>query len=261
LSLHDLQKDVGQELLTAALESVAVARTAHVGVDLTLLVEHPHLAAPLAFVPGFGPARAYYLTYSILNNSEESLDMRKDLMTSFGTVFTRSVFENSIGYIRVSGRGFTEEPLDNTRIHQMHYSTAVRLACEALGLRPDDETSIETIMDETNIGALKRLDLKSMAEELLGDPTADTLLQFICDELRSPFYVDYSNFHEIDSMDALYKCVGETYNTLRKGVIVDAVVTNKGDSNVSCRLECGLVARLETHDLREVDMNELYKGM
>ena len=94
-----MQKLVSPARLEWQLENVACEEVSRVGVDINRIMNHNHMQAILSFVPGLGPAKAYYLIESIYKKFKGKLKMRAALISK--RLISGKVYENLAGFLYI----------------------------------------------------------------------------------------------------------------------------------------------------------------
>ena len=270
LALDPLQKLVSPARLEWQLENVACEEVSRVGVDINRIMNHNHMQAILSFVPGLGPAKAYYLIESIYKKFKGKLKMRAALISK--RLISGKVYENLAGFLYIKYEEKETEPLDSTRIHPASYEMAQKIAKSALEY-PDDnkeEENITKIMRDPN--QMKMLDLQIYANQLeqtQGRENMIKVLDFIIKELTEPFHTERKRFEEPSGLEILYLVSGESQLTLSRGKLVQCTIISYDDRNQSLvvKLESGLKGFIEkTHicegrDPTKEEMKSFNKGL
>ena len=231
-----------------------------VGVDVNAAISFTWMRAPLKFICGLGPVKAERLIKAIANTSSARLNSRAELAEYLGP----HVLTNCASFIRIhSTKGFTSDPLDDTRIHPENYGLARKMAADAMEMsleemardQADGEGSAVTMEDVATGAVIKvmqqpaRLDdllLDEYAKELIkrGQPSKHLTLFDIKAELQRP-YADLRTVVKTISAETIFEMLtGESERTLWMGAPVRATVVRSMDRMAMCRLPSGLPAML-----------------
>ncbi|KAI5899362.1 transcription elongation factor Spt6 [Schizophyllum commune H4-8] len=263
---EDLQQWVPKEKLLTAFERRLVDVTNKVGVDINRAVTDPYYQHLLPFVCGLGPRKAQALVKKIsamggsLTNREQFI--KKGLLTT-------RIFLNAAGFLRINVNDMTSsaskkraqmmdvdeelasDPLDNTRIHPEDYELARKMAADALEYDEEDlhdvhpSHVVSVLMKEPDRqNKLNDLNLVDFAISLLeanNEPKRHTL-GMIRSELVNPFCEYRDPFPLLEAWDVLTMLSGETYKTLRRGLIVSAAVMRIQPGKATLRLDSGVEA-------------------
>ena len=270
LPLDPMQKLVNQKRLEWQLENVACEEVSKVGVDINRIVNYTHMQSLLRFIPGLGPAKAYYLLEAIYKKFKGRLKMRAAIISK--RLLGVKVYENAAGFIYIRYEERETEPLDSTRIHPEHYEMAQKIAKSALEL-PDDHKEDETIAKiMRDPHSIRQLDLPVYANQLeksTGQENMIKVLEFIVHELEHPFQVEKKQFQELTGLELLYLTSGESPITLSRGKLVHCTVLSYDDRSQSLvvKLESGLKGSIEKLNVCEGreptkdDMKSFVKGL
>jgi transcription elongation factor SPT6 len=216
-----------------------------VGVDINRALSSTSAASPLQFVCGLGIRKATSLLAKIRGKTV-FLESRADLIREIQ--MGKVIFINSASFLRIQQaymgkRRYPADVLDNTRIHPEDYSTARKIACDAMDMEEDEENPskpVEDIMKSPE--PLDMLDLESFARHLRDNGGQEKLytLRMIRSELRSPYRDTRQPFEPATVNQVFTMLSGENDRTLRKGMLVGVRVTRVKDRIVSVQLDSGL---------------------
>ena len=269
LPLDPMQKLVNQKRLEWQLENVACESVSKVGVDINRIVSHTHMQSLLRFIPGLGPAKAYFLLESIYKKFKGKLKMRAAIISK--RLLTSKVYENAAGFIFIRYEERETEPLDSTRIHPEHYEMAHKIAKSALVL-PDnhreDEAIAKIIRDPKKVNELELQIYADRLEQVPGRENMMMVLNFIAKELESPFFNEKKPFRDPSETDLLYLVSGESPTTLSFGKLVHCtVITSDDRQNLVVKLESGLKGSIDKsyicadREPSREEMKSLAKGL
>ena len=184
-------------------------------------------------------------------------------------LLTTRIFLNAAGFLRINVNDMTSsaskkraqmmdvdeelasDPLDNTRIHPEDYELARKMAADALEYDEEDlhdvhpSHVVSVLMKEPDRqNKLNDLNLVDFAISLLeanNEPKRHTL-GMIRSELVNPFCEYRDPFPLLEAWDVLTMLSGETYKTLRRGLIVSAAVMRIQPGKATLRLDSGVEA-------------------
>lgn len=255
LTLDPLQKLVSSKRLEWQLENVACEEVSKTGVNINRIINHPHLQPLLSFVPGLGPSKAYYLLESIYKKFKGKLKMRAAIISK--RLLSVKVYENASGFLFIKYEEKETEPLDSTRIHPEFYEMAQKIAKSALELPEDhkEDEAIAKIMRDPSY--MKFLDLQLYANQLektQGRENMIRVLDFIINELTSPFHTEKRRFEEPSGLELLYLVSGESPMTLSRGRLIQCTIISYDD-----RSQC-LVVKLESGLKGSIEKSYIYEG-
>ena len=233
LKFHPLQDKLPKDELLDALNTEFINIVNAVGVDVNQAILHPHRAALVQFIAGFGPRKAAGFLKTLKKLPQQCLESRTQLIMN--CKFGAKVFINCAGFIKIDTSQLSDnsetyiEILDSTRVHPEAYEWARKMAVDALEYDEENEVNPSAALEEIlqNPDKLKDLDLDAFAEELekQGFGNKTTTLYDIRTEL-SCRYKDPREPYAPPSAEQLFTMLtNETPNTLYTGKLVTARVS------------------------------------
>lgn len=180
-----------------------------------------------------------------------------------GGLLTTKIFLNATAFLRIvqdsnlpkpsknrhGEDNDVPDPLDSTRIHPEDYELARKMATDALELDEEDVHDehpshvVSLIMnDADNEKKLDELNLDDFAVNMFetNQDRKRRTLSLIRDELVHPFHERRKAFRIPINYDVLTMLCGETFRTLRVGLVVSVQVTRPNRSASSVRLDSGV---------------------
>uniref|UniRef100_A0A061RB87 Transcription elongation factor SPT6 n=1 Tax=Tetraselmis sp. GSL018 TaxID=582737 RepID=A0A061RB87_9CHLO len=256
LPLHPLQKAVANSARHHVVEQVMITAVNQIGVDLNLAVQCSWMAPMLRFVCGLGRRKAAALISAVSKRDGGFVQSRREILSELG-VMDKKVFINCGPFLRIRRAGsamvnLVVDRMDDTRIHPMHYEWAVRIAQDALmyqGQRGVDEAkAIENAMEKPD--SVLQLDMWDAADKLkqnegLLEEAVSRLID-IQYELVSPYGEVRGESLPPSDADIFHMLTSDGCdNGLKKGKMVEALVTFLNENEVECELEGRIPARIE----------------
>ncbi|EGG14259.1 SH2 domain-containing protein [Cavenderia fasciculata] len=249
LKLNPLQDMIGKDYLLKLLHRCFINVVNAVGVDINKFIRHKFAAGPLQFVAGLGSRKAQALLNSVIRRGGfiSSRTTIEKLLNGQDVVY-----KNCIGFIQIREKYFDDyrdfNPLDDTRIHPEDYTSAYKIAADALDKSVDfhEDSSVIEFVSEimTKPNKLELIDLDAFADilESRNNTQKKKVLYMIKNELTSPF-ADIRNYYHPPTYDQIFTWLtGETDETFKSGTLVSVSTIRNSPEGVRCRLENGLEA-------------------
>lgn len=196
IGVGQYQHDVNQKMLKDKLDRTVISAVNTVGINLNTASEHL-----LAYVSGLGPT----LAKNIIKFRTEIGNITSRTQLKKVPRLGGKAFQQAAGFLRIRNG---KNPLDNTAVHPEHYQIVKAMA---------KDLNIEVKGLQSNISALKKIDLSKYATSEIGIPT----LQDIIKELEK-IGLDPRGEASKFSFDDRVK----TIEDLEVGMILNAMITN-----------------------------------
>lgn len=185
---------------------------------------------------------------------------------------TTKIYLNAAGFLRISNEPGSQtaknrhvdddvqDPLDDTRIHPEDYELARKMATDALELDEEDVHDehpshvVSLIMsDDDNEKKLNELNLDEFAVNMYeaNEDRKRHTLNVIRAELLRPFSEQRSVFASPSDQDILTMLSGETFRTLRPGLIISVQVLRITPNFAAVRLDSGIEGMINSQYLRD----------
>ena len=275
LPLDPLQHLLPELKLMSAIDRAFINIVNECGVDINLAAEHPHLSYTLQFVSGLGPRKAQFMLARI-SRMTSKLGSRDDLIQEklCGPV----IFKNSCAFIRIremhlNGKAYDSfDVLDDTRIHCEDYDFARKMVLDAhdvddslLNNKSMATERIRDLMQSGEMTDMSALNLDEYATKLwnIGKVKKRNVLNLIRQEMFEPFKERRDPFVPATPDQVFTMLTGESNETLRPGLILNAEIVNVRDKVMFCKLECGLEGKVfPKHGgvPRDMTMQEVYSS-
>lgn len=215
IGVGQYQHDVDSAALRRSLDRTVEHCVNTVGVNLNTASKHL-----LTYVSGLGPALAQNIVDFRAQNGPFTSRKRLLKVPRLGA----KAYEQCAGFLRIADG---ENPLDNTAVHPERYALVERMAKEA-------GCGVEQLIASPE--ARQRIDLRRYADETVGMPTLEDIMQELAKPGRDP------------RGTAKVFCFDETLRTLddlEEGMLVPGVVTNI--TNFGCFVDMGIKVKGLVH--------------
>ncbi|KAF7969884.1 hypothetical protein HWV62_25605 [Athelia sp. TMB] len=287
ISFDEDQRLVPTDKLLSAFERALVDITNKVGVDINRALTDVYYQHLLSFVCGLGPRKAQVLVKKIgaMVSLIFSVDRRHQPTHNWqggnlvnrdqfikASLMTTKIYLNAAGFLRISNEAGTQpvknrhadddvqDPLDDTRIHPEDYELARKMATDALELDEEDVHDehpshvVSLIMsDDDNEKKLNELNLDEFAVNMYeaNEDRKRHTLNVIRAELLRPFSEQRGEFALPADQEILTMLSGETFKTLRPGLIINVQVLRVTANAASVRLDSGIDGIINAQYLRD----------
>lgn len=213
IGVGQYQHDVSPQALKRSLGSVVESCVNQVGVDLNTASYHL-----LAYVSGIGPSLAKSLVE--FRNHKGLFKSRNDLLEV--PRFSKKIFEQAAGFLRIQGAAETGNPLDNTGVHPENYPKLESAAAKAG----------KSVRDFIGPGVKFLKEIQGIKEEI-GPFTFDDIVRELEKPGRDPrdqfsVFQFRDDIHELKDLKSGMICPGIVTNVTNFGAFVDIGVHQDG---------------------------------